>query len=50
MKAMNLCADLEKGFDVFRGRRLLKHFGSYEEACAYAAAGRGRYVRYWAKK
>lgn len=50
MTARNLHADLDRGFDVFVGRRLLKHFGSYEEAYAYAAAGRGRYVRYWAKK
>lgn len=50
MTTRNLCADLERGFDVLRGRKILKHFGSYEEACAYATAGRGRYVRYWAKK
>ena len=40
-------ADVERGFDVMRGKRVLKHFDSYEEACAYAREKGGRYVRYW---
>ena len=42
--------DITRGFDVMRGKRVLKSFATYEEACAYAAAGRGRYVRYWGIK
>lgn len=42
--------DITRGFDVMRGKRVLKTFATYAEACAYAAAGRGRYVRYWGIK
>ena len=42
--------DESKGFDVMRGTRVLKHFDSYEAACAYAAEKFGRYVRYFRLK
>ena len=45
--------DLSRGVDVFRGRRLLKHFegeNAYEAAWAYAALKPGRWIRYWAEK
>lgn len=42
--------DITRGFDVMHGKRVLKTFATYAEACAYAAAGRGRYVRYWGIK
>ena len=42
--------DAARGFDVFRGSKLLQHFGSYAEARAYEAAAPGRYIRYWGVK
>ena len=42
--------DTTRGFDVFRGSKLLRHFDTYAEAQAYAALGRGRYLRYWGVK
>lgn len=50
MSIYGVVVDVERGFDVFRGSKLLAHFASYEEACAYAAEGPGRWVRYWAAK
>ena len=45
--------DFSRGFDVFRGSKLIAHFdgaGAYEAAKAKAAEGPGRYVRYWGIK
>lgn len=42
--------DTTRGFDVFYRAKLLRHFDNYEEARAFEAAGRGRYIRYWAVK
>ena len=42
--------DLSRGFDVFRGSRLIGHYATYEEAWAVASAGPGRWVRYWGNK
>lgn len=40
-------ADVERGFDVMRGKKVLKHFNTYAEADAYAKEKGGRYIRYW---
>lgn len=51
--AAAVAVDLSRGVDVFRGSRLLRHFegaGALEAAKAFAAEGRGRYVRYWGLK
>ena len=45
-----ITVDVSRGFDVMRGKRVLRHFDSYDEACAYAAEKWGRYVRYWGVK
>ena len=45
-----ITVDVSRGFDVMRGKRVLHHFDSYDEACAYAAEKWGRYVRYWGVK
>lgn len=45
-----LKVDKSRGFDVYRGKELLEHFSTYEEANAYAAKARNRYVRYWELK
>ena len=45
-----LSVDASRGFDVFRGSKLLKHFDTYAEARAHADAAPGRYVRYWGVK
>ena len=50
MKIFGIEVDTTRGFDVFRGKRLLKHFDSYEEAVAHAAKKPGRYIRYWELK
>ena len=42
--------DLSRGFDVMYRNKLLKHFDSYEEACAYAGEKRARVVRFYGKK
>lgn len=47
MSIYGVTVDMSKGFDVMRGKQVLRHFERYEDAQAYAAAGRGRYVRYW---
>jgi hypothetical protein len=45
-----LKVDVSRGFDVMRGKRVMRHFDSYAEACAYASEAWGRYVRYWEAK
>ena len=45
-----LSVDASRGFDVFRGSKLLKHFDTYAEARAHADAAPGRHIRYWAVK
>jgi len=50
MSIYGIIVDVSKGFDVLRGNKLLRHFGSYAEAHAYAATKRGAWVRYWEKK
>lgn len=50
MAIYGIRVDLEKGFDVLRGRKLLRHFDSYDEAAAYARERGGRYIRYYAEK
>ena len=42
--------DVSRGFDVMQGKKVLKHFEDYFEARAYADAGRGRVIRYFAEK
>ena len=39
--------DITRGFDVMRGKRVLVHCDTYEDACKVARAKGGRYVRYW---
>ena len=43
-----IIADVSRGFDVFKGAKLLASFGSYAEAWAFASQAPGRWVRYWA--
>lgn len=50
MSIYGVTVDMSKGFDVCVGTKALRHFDDYGEACVYAAAGRGRYVRYWGVK
>ena len=50
MAIYGIKVDLSRGFDVLRGSKVLRHFESYAEACAYAAQKGGRYVRYYAEK
>lgn len=50
MSIYGVIVDVERGFDVFRGAKLLAHFASYAEANAYAMEGAGRWIRYWAAK
>lgn len=50
MSIHGIAVDLSRGFDVMFGSRVLRHFASYDEAQAYAAQGRRRYVRYWGLK
>lgn len=42
--------DVQRGFDVFRGSKLLGHFSEYSEAAAKAAEKGGRWIRYWELK
>ena len=45
--------DLSRGVDVFRGKKLLRHFegaNALAEARAYAAQAHGRWVRYFGLK
>lgn len=50
MTINGIVVDVQRGFDAFRGKELLEHFSTYEEANAYAAKARNRYVRYWELK
>ena len=50
MSINGIAVDLSRGFDVMFGSRVLRRFDTYEEAQAYAAQGRRRYVRYWGLK
>ena len=45
-----IAIDMSRGFDVLRGKRVLRHFDTYEAAWAYANESGGRYVRYWELK
>ena len=45
-----MAIDYTRGFDVFRGSKLLAHFDTYAEARAFEAAAPGRWLRYWAIK
>lgn len=48
----SIIVNVERGVDVFRGTKLLRHFegaSCYEAAKAYAAERPGRWIRYWAK-
>jgi len=50
---MSISVDFSRGVDVMRGKQILRHFdgeGALEAARAYAAEGRGRYLRYWGIK
>ena len=42
--------DEARGYDVMRGKRVLKHFSSKSEAEAYASLKWGRYIRYFGIK
>lgn len=46
--------DMSYGFDIMCGSKVLRHFegtpDGYAAAKAYAAQGRGRYIRYYGKK
>ena len=50
MSIYGITVDVSKGFDVCVGAKVLHHFADHGEACVYAQAGRGRYIRYWAVK
>ena len=50
MTINGIVVNAQRGFDVYRGKELLEHFSTYEEANAYAAKARNRYVRYWELK
>lgn len=50
MSIYGITVDESRGFDVFRGSKLLGHFDTYAEARKLADAAGGRYVRYWAAK
>ena len=50
MRINGLLVDVEQGFDVMQGSKVIDHFSTYEAACACAAKKRGRYVRYWGVK
>lgn len=45
-----LAIDAARGFDVMRGKQVVEHFDNYADARKCEAAGRGRYIRYWAAK
>lgn len=49
-RVLPMSINLSAGFDVFSGSKLLAHFATYEEATAYAAEARCRWVRYWLLK
>lgn len=49
-KAFNKIIDTNKGFDCLnRAGKVVKHFGTYEDAMAYFATRRGLTLRYWVK-
>lgn len=50
MFGATIIPDLSRGFDVFKGQKLLAHFDTKAEAEAYAAKACGRYIRYWGKE
>ena len=50
MAIYGIRVDMERGFDVMRGKKALRHFDSYDEAVAYARERGGRYIRYYAEK
>ena len=50
MKNNSVKIDEARGYDVMRGKRVLKHFTEKSEAEAYASLQWGRYVRYWGIK
>ena len=50
MSIYGIAVDESRGFDVFRGSKLLSHFDTYAEARKLADAAPGRYIRYWGKK
>lgn len=42
--------DVSRGVDVMRGKEVVAHFDgmdALEKACAFVAAGNGRFIRYW---
>lgn len=50
MSINGITVDISRGFDVMHGKRVMRHFDTYEAAVAYAAKAGGRYVRYWELK
>ena len=46
----NIKVDEARGYDVMRGKKVLKHFSSKSEAEAYASLKWGRYIRYFGIK
>lgn len=49
MSIYGITVNVSRGFDVFRGSKLLASFATYAEAQAYAAQAPGRWIRYWGK-
>lgn len=50
MSINGITVDESRGFDVMSGAKVLRHFERYEDAVAFAALARVRYVRYWGVK
>ena len=50
MKRNSVKIDEARGYDVMRGKRVLKHFTEKSEAEAYASLKWGRYIRYYGIK
>ena len=50
MSIYGIAVDVTRGFEVYRGSKLLATFASYAEARAYADKAGGRWIRYWGVK
>lgn len=50
MSIYGVTVDSTRGFEVYKGAKLLATFATYAEARAYADKAGGRWIRYWGAK
>lgn len=50
MSIYGINVDVTRGFEVYKGSKLLESFAIYAEARRFAAQKPGRWIRYWGVK